>query len=125
MLCLVTGVSGSGKSTPVEDTLTAPPPSVGDAPEPLPYDEVVGDGQINDVILVDQSPIGRSPRSNPVTSPGKSRSRSARLAATVEARTRFMTASHFSFNLDAAGCGTCQGDGHLQDRWRQFRLLLT
>ena len=69
MLCVVAGVSGAGKSTLVEDTLY---PALcrrmrKEAPPPAPCDDVFGDGQINDVILVDQSPIGRSPRSNPVT----------------------------------------------------------
>ncbi|MEK6250302.1 MAG: hypothetical protein N2C12_19115, partial [Planctomycetales bacterium] len=69
LLCLVTGVSGAGKSTLVQDTLY---PALcqrmnKDAPKPLPFEEVLGDGQIDDCISVDQSPIGRSPRSNPVT----------------------------------------------------------
>src|SRR5207248_347894 len=69
VLCLVTGVSGSGKSTLVEDTLY---PALRrrmrmEAPRPADHDDVLGDGQVNEVILVDQSPIGRSPRSNPVT----------------------------------------------------------
>ena len=64
VLCVVTGVSGAGKSTLVEDTLY---PALcrrmrKEAAAPAPYDDVFGDGQINDVILVDQSPIGRSPR---------------------------------------------------------------
>ncbi len=116
MLCLVTGVSGSGKSTLVEDTLY---PALcrrlrKDAPEPLPYDDVFGDGQIDDVILVDQSPIGRSPRSNPVTYLKIFDEVRNVFAATIEARTRNYDASHFSFNLDAGRCGTCQGDGFLK-----------
>ena len=116
MLCLVTGVSGSGKSTLVEDTLY---PALcrrlrKDAPEPLSYDEIVGDGQIDDVILVDQSPIGRSPRSNPVTYLKIFDEVRNVFAATIEARTRNYDAGHFSFNLDAGRCGTCQGDGYLK-----------
>src|SRR6185369_7291881 len=69
LLCVVTGVSGSGKSTLVEDTLY---PALcrrlrRPADRPAPYDDVFGDGQIDNCLLVDQRPIGRSPRSNPVT----------------------------------------------------------
>jgi excinuclease ABC subunit A len=116
MLCVVTGVSGSGKSTLVEDTLY---PALcrrlrKSAPEPLPCDDVFGDGQIDDVILVDQSPIGRSPRSNPVTYLKIFDEIRNVFASTVEARTRNYDASHFSFNLDAGRCSTCQGDGYLK-----------
>ena len=69
LLCVVTGVSGAGKSTLIQDTLY---PALcrrmhKEAPKPLAYDDVFGDGQINDCVMMDQSPIGRSPRSNPVT----------------------------------------------------------
>ena len=64
VLCVVSGVSGSGKSTLVQKTLY---PALcrrmrKDAPKPCAYDDVLGDGQLDDVLLVDQSPIGRSPR---------------------------------------------------------------
>ena len=113
LLCLVTGVSGSGKSTLVEDTLY---PALcrrirKDATQPLDYDDVFGDGQIDDCILVDQSPIGRSPRSNPATYLKVFDEIRNVFAATVEARTRGFDAGHFSFNLDAGRCATCQGDG--------------
>jgi excinuclease ABC subunit A len=113
VLCLVTGVSGSGKSTLVEDTLY---PALcrrmrKDAQAPLAYDDVFGDGQIDDVVLVDQSPIGRSPRSNPATYLKVFDEIRSVFAATVEARTRGFDAGHFSFNLDAGRCSACQGDG--------------
>ena len=116
VLCLVTGVSGSGKSTLVQDTLY---PALcrrlrKDAPKPYPCDDIFGDGQIDDVILVDQSPIGRSPRSNPVTYLKVFDEIRAVFAETVEARTRNYTAGHFSFNVDGGRCGTCHGDGYLQ-----------
>lgn len=116
VLCLVTGVSGSGKSTLVQDTLY---PALcirkrKDAPQPLPYDEVLGDGQIDDVILVDQSPIGKSPRSNPVTYIKAFDAIRNVFAGTIEARTHNYTASHFSFNVDGGRCTACQGDGHVQ-----------
>ncbi|MEX2121439.1 MAG: excinuclease ABC subunit UvrA [Pirellulales bacterium] len=116
VLAVVTGVSGSGKSTLVEDTLY---PALcrrlrKDAPRPSDYDDVYGDGQINDLVLVDQSPIGRSPRSNPVTYIKAFDEIRAVFAETVEARTHNYTASHFSFNVDGGRCSACQGDGYLQ-----------
>ncbi|HUT11339.1 MAG TPA: excinuclease ABC subunit UvrA [Thermoguttaceae bacterium] len=116
VLCLVTGVSGSGKSTLVQDTLY---PALcrrlrKDAPKPYDYDDVFGDGQIDDVIMIDQSPIGRSPRSNPVTYLKAFDEIRAVFADTVEARTRNYTAGHFSFNVDGGRCSACHGDGHIQ-----------
>ena len=116
LLCLVTGVSGSGKSTLVQDTLY---PALcrrlrKDAPKPLDCDDVFGDGQIDDVIMIDQSPIGRSPRSNPVTYLKAFDEIRAVFADTVEARTRNLTASHFSFNVDGGRCPSCHGDGFIE-----------
>ncbi|MDY0168840.1 MAG: excinuclease ABC subunit UvrA [Thermoguttaceae bacterium] len=116
LLCLVTGVSGSGKSTLVQDTLY---PALcrrlrKDAPKPLPYDDVFGDGQIDDVIMVDQSPIGRTPRSNPVTYLKAFDEIRAVFAETPEARTRGYPAGHFSFNVDGGRCPACGGDGYVQ-----------
>ncbi len=116
LLCLVTGVSGSGKSSLVQDTLY---PALcrrlrKDAPKPCDYDDVFGDGQIDDCVMVDQSPIGRSPRSNPVTYLKAFDEIRAVFADTVEARTRNYTPSHFSFNVDGGRCPTCRGDGCLQ-----------
>jgi excinuclease ABC subunit A len=116
VLCLVTGVSGSGKSTLVEDTLY---PALcrrlrKDAPKPCDHDDVYGDGQVDDVIMVDQSPIGRSPRSNPVTYLKAFDEIRAVFAETVEARTRNYSASHFSFNVDGGRCSACHGDGYTE-----------
>lgn len=116
VLCVVTGVSGSGKSTLVQDTLY---PALcrrlhREAPKPAALDDVFGDGQIDDVILVDQSPIGRSPRSNPVTYLKIFDEIRSVFAETVEARTRNLTASHFSFNVEGGRCDVCQGDGYLE-----------
>jgi excinuclease ABC subunit A len=115
VLCLVTGVSGSGKSTLVEETLY---PALcrrlrKDAPKPLDFDDVYGDGQIDDVMMVDQNPIGRSPRSNPVTYLKVFDEIRNVFAETTEAKTRGFTASHFSFNVDGGRCGVCEGDGYL------------
>lgn len=116
LLCLVTGVSGSGKSTLMQDTLY---PALcrrlrKDAPKPYDHDDVYGDGQIDEVVLVDQSPIGRSPRSNPVTYLKAFDEIRAVFAETVEARTHNYTAGHFSFNADGGRCTACRGDGHIQ-----------
>jgi excinuclease ABC subunit A len=115
VLCVVTGVSGSGKSTLVQDTLY---PALCrrmriDGPKPLPYDDVYGDGQLDEVVMVDQNPIGRSPRSNPVTYIKAFDEIRAVFADTVEARTRNYSAAKFSFNVDGGRCTKCQGDGHL------------
>jgi excinuclease ABC subunit A len=115
VLCLVTGPSGSGKSTLVEDTLY---PALRrrmrmEAPKSADFDDVFGDGQLDDVVLVDQSPIGRSPRSNPVTYIKAFDEIRKVFAETLEARTHNFTASHFSFNVDGGRCGTCEGDGQL------------
>ena len=113
-LCLVTGVSGSGKSTLVQDTLYGAlcRRQRKECDEPLPYGDVVGCGQIDDVILVDQSPIGRSPRSNPVTYIKAFDPIRAVFAEAVEARTHNYTAGHFSFNVEGGRCPACEGEGY-------------
>ncbi|MEX1223976.1 MAG: excinuclease ABC subunit UvrA [Pirellulales bacterium] len=115
VLCVVTGVSGAGKSTLVQDTLY---PGLSrrmgkDAPKPLPYDDLYGDGQIDDVVLVDQSPIGRSPRSNPVTYLKAFDEIRSVFASSSEARMRNLTPGHFSFNVDGGRCTHCNGDGSI------------
>ncbi len=116
MLCVVTGVSGAGKSTLVEETLY---PALcrrmrKEGPPPLECDEVIGDGQIDEVIMIDQSPIGRSPRSNPVTYLKIFDEIRNVFAETVEAKTRNFDAGHFSFNVDGGRCSACQGDGAIR-----------
>jgi excinuclease ABC subunit A len=116
VLCLVTGVSGSGKSTLIQDTLYGAicRRKRKDAAKPYPYEDVYGDGQIDDVVLVDQSPIGRSPRSNPVTYIKAFDEIRAVFADTVEARTHNYSAGHFSFNVDGGRCTACKGDGYVE-----------
>ena len=113
-LCLVTGVSGSGKSTLVQETLYGAlcRRKQKECDPPLPYDDVVGCGQIDDVILVDPSPIGRSPRSNPVTYIKAFDPIRAVFAETIEARTHNYTAGHFSFNVEGGRCPACEGEGY-------------
>ena len=115
VLCLITGVSGAGKSTLVQDTLYGAlcRRKRKETSQPLPYDDVIGDGQIDDVIMIDQSPIGRSPRSNPVTYVKAFDEIRAVFAETIEARTHNYGAGHFSFNVDGGRCDKCKGDGYL------------
>jgi excinuclease ABC subunit A len=115
-LCVVSGVSGAGKSTLVQDTLY---PALcrrlrKDGPIPAPFDDVYGDGQIDDVQLVDQNPIGRSPRSNPVTYIKAFDEIRHVFAETLDARTRNYTAGHFSFNVEGGRCNVCEGDGFIE-----------
>ena len=116
VLCLVTGVSGAGKSTLVQDTLHGAlcRRKRKTTTRAEPYDDVYGDGQIDDVILIDQSPIGRSPRSNPVTYVKAFDEIRAVFADTIEARTYNYSASHFSFNVDGGRCTACKGDGYVE-----------
>lgn len=115
LLCLVTGVSGSGKSSLVQETLYGAlcRRKRKQAEHPLAYDDVFGDGQIDDVVLVDQSPIGRSPRSNPVTYIKAFDDIRKVFAETIDAKTHNFKASHFSFNVDGGRCPKCTGEGHL------------
>ncbi len=116
VLCLVTGVSGSGKSSLVQDTLygaianrlTQSRESV------LPFDSLLGLGQIDECLMVDQSPVSRSPRSNPVTFVKAFDEIRSVLAETTDARVRGFTAGHFSFNSELGRCPRCEGDGVLQ-----------
>ena len=116
VLCLVTGVSGAGKSSLVQETLYGAlcRRKKKDCEEPQPYDDVFGDGQIDDVVLMDQSPIGRSPRSNPVTYIKAFDQIRQVFAETVEARTHNYGPGHFSFNVEGGRCDACEGDGYKQ-----------
>lgn len=116
-LCVVSGVSGAGKSTLVEKTLF---PALNrrirreSTIRALEFDEILGSGQIDEVILVDQSPIGRSPRSNPVTYIKAFDEIRAVFAETREAKKKHFTAGHFSFNSEEGRCPACNGDGYLE-----------
>jgi len=116
VLCVVTGVSGSGKSTLVEQTLfPAVASGLGiDADKPAPYEGLSGTGQVEDVVLIDQSPVGRTPRSNPVTYIKAFDPIRALFAESSEAQARGFKAGHFSFNVDGGRCEACQGEGFTQ-----------
>jgi len=115
VLCVVSGVSGAGKSSLVQDTLYGALCKRKNkaAPVPLAYTNVLGDGQIDDVMLIDQTPIGRSARSNPVTYIKAFDEIRSVFAATLEARTHNYKAGHFSFNVDGGRCDKCKGEGRL------------
>ncbi len=115
VLCLVTGVSGSGKSTLVTETLfPALRRSIHGEPLPAaPYDELIGAEALDDVALIDQSPIGRSARSNPVTYLKAFDEIRKTFAATIEAKRRNYGPSRFSFNVEGGRCNACEGNGFL------------
>jgi excinuclease ABC subunit A len=111
-LTVVTGVSGSGKSTLVHDVLyraLAAKRNGGSVKEFC--DRLEGDDEIREVVIVDQSPIGRTPRSNPATYLKAFDAIREVFAETPDAKRRGYTAGHFSFNVPGGRCETCQGDG--------------
>jgi len=116
MLVAVTGVSGSGKSTLVHDVLyqaLAAEKGITAGPGPAAggFKRITGGQFVADVVLVDQSPIGRTPRSNPVTYIKAFDSIREVFASVAEAQKRGFSAGHFSFNIPGGRCETCQGDG--------------
>ncbi len=111
MVC-VSGVSGSGKSTLVHDVLYNALISHRGLPAPRAECEAIeGDQQLAEIVLVDQSPLGRTPRSNPVTYIKAFDSIREVFASTLQARKRGYTPGYFSFNIPGGRCETCQGDG--------------
>ena len=112
VMACISGVSGSGKSTLVHDVLyNALISRRGIAAPRAEYDRIEGDNHVGEILLVDQSPLGRTPRSNPVTYIKAFDAIREVFAATPEARRRGYTPGHFSFNIPGGRCETCQGDG--------------
>jgi excinuclease ABC subunit A len=116
MLVAITGVSGSGKSTLLHDVLYRALSAAKQQPNGLPapasaWNEIEGAELIDDVILMDQSPIGRTPRSNPVTYIKAFDGIRDLFASLPESKKRGFSAGHFSFNIPGGRCETCQGDG--------------
>ncbi|MBN8716594.1 excinuclease ABC subunit UvrA [Thermomonas sp.] len=113
LLTCVTGVSGSGKSTLINDTLYALAANEinGAAHTPAPYREVQGLDLFDKVVDIDQSPIGRTPRSNPATYTGLFTPLRELFAQVPEARARGYSPGRFSFNVRGGRCEACQGDG--------------
>jgi len=116
LLTCVTGVSGSGKSTLVNDTLYRKvAQALNDSgEEPAPCERVEGLQHIDRVIDIDQSPIGRTPRSNPATYTGLFTPIRELFAQTPEARARGYEPGRFSFNVKGGRCEACEGDGVLK-----------
>jgi excinuclease ABC subunit A len=109
----ITGVSGSGKSTLINDTLYALAANEinGASHTPSPYREIEGLDLFDKVVDIDQSPIGRTPRSNPATYTGLFTPLRELFAQVPEARARGYSAGRFSFNVRGGRCEACQGDG--------------
>jgi excinuclease ABC subunit A len=113
LMTVVTGVSGSGKSTLINDTLYrhAAIELNGAGEDPAPCAELIGLEQFDKVVDIDQSPIGRTPRSNPATYTGLFTPIRDLFSATQEARARGYKPGRFSFNVKGGRCEACQGDG--------------
>jgi excinuclease ABC subunit A len=117
LLCLVTGVSGSGKSSLVQDTLYGAirqRKNSDAAAKPLPFKAITGLSQIDQCMLIDQSPISRSVRSTPVTYVKAFDPIRKVFAETVDARTRNYGPGHFSYNSAKGQCTHCEGAGFLE-----------
>ncbi|WP_455379909.1 excinuclease ABC subunit UvrA [Acidihalobacter prosperus] len=113
LLTCVTGVSGSGKSTLINDTLhrLLAKHFYSASDEPAQFDAVDGLDHLDKVVAIDQSPIGRTPRSNPATYTGLFTPIRELFAGTPEARSRGYTPGRFSFNVRGGRCEACQGEG--------------
>ena len=114
LMTCVTGVSGSGKSTLINDTLYKLAHielNGATTQEPAPHKEIIGLDLLDKVIDIDQSPIGRTPRSNPATYTGIFTAIRDIFAATQESRSRGYKPGRFSFNVKGGRCEACQGDG--------------
>ncbi len=116
LLVCITGVSGSGKSTLINDTLyhAVARHLYGSTAEPAPYAEINGLEFFDKVIAVDQSPIGRTPRSNPATYTGLFTPIRELFAAVPQSRERGYGPGRFSFNVKGGRCESCQGDGMIK-----------
>jgi excinuclease ABC subunit A len=115
VLCVVTGVSGAGKTTLVANTLFA---AIGNrigqiVNPPLPHQQLIGAGQVDEVVLIDHSPVGKTPRSNPATYIKVFDEIRKVFAETIDAKTANLSPSHFSFNVEGGRCPKCEGDGQL------------
>ena len=115
-LCVVSGVSGSGKSSLVQRTLypALQERLTGKRSDALPFEKLTGESNVDEVVLIDQSPIGRSPRSNAMTYVKAFDDIRKLFAEQMIAKTRNYTAGHFSFNVAKGRCESCEGGGHIE-----------
>jgi excinuclease ABC subunit A len=115
MLVAITGVSGSGKSSLLHDVLyqavAMAKRQTNGGPTAVAWDSIDGEDYLDEVVLVDQSPIGRTPRSNPVTYIKAFDTIRELFASLPEAQKRGFPAGYFSFNVPGGRCETCQGEG--------------
>jgi len=113
---VITGVSGSGKSTLIHDVLYAGVAKYfGMAPSHIgKFDDILGAKYIDEIEIVDQSPIGKSPRSNPISYVKAFEHIRELFASTPQARARGYKPGYFSFNVPGGRCETCQGDGYIK-----------
>ena len=113
MLIGISGVSGSGKSSLINETLMPVLKNkfYNAKLQPLPYDDIVGMDNIDKLIEIDQSPIGRTPRSNPATFTGVFNDIRTLFEATPDAKVRGFKAGRFSFNVPGGRCEECKGAG--------------
>jgi len=116
LMTVITGVSGSGKSTLINDTVyrIAARELNRASEDPAPYTSITGLEHLDSVVNIDQSPIGRTPRSNPATYTGLFTPIRDMFAGTQEARSRGYNPGRFSFNVKGGRCEACQGDGVLK-----------
>ena len=116
LMSCITGVSGSGKSTLINDTLYrhAARHVNGSSTDPAPCESITGLEHFDKVVDIDQSPIGRTPRSNPATYTGIFTPVREIFAGTQEARARGYAPGRFSFNVKGGRCEACQGDGMIK-----------
>ena len=117
LMTCITGVSGSGKSTLINDTLYKLAHielNGATVDEPAPYKSIHGLEHLDKVIDIDQSPIGRTPRSNPATYTGIFTAVRDIFSATQESRSRGYKSGRFSFNVKGGRCEACQGDGMIK-----------
>ncbi|SDV48194.1 excinuclease ABC subunit UvrA [Chitinasiproducens palmae] len=116
LMTCVTGVSGSGKSTLINDTLyhAVAQHLYGSSTEPAPFEAIEGLDHFDKVINVDQSPIGRTPRSNPATYTGLFTPIRDLFASVPAAKERGYDPGRFSFNVKGGRCEACQGDGMIK-----------
>ena len=116
LMCCITGVSGSGKSTLINEILSKGLHQIlfKNSNRPGQYDEMLGVEQVDKIITIDQSPIGRTPRSNPATYTGVFDYIRDVFAMTIEAKERGYQKGRFSFNVKGGMCEACHGDGILK-----------